>query len=171
MGLFGIYNSKKIYASVDRVQFTAEEFQRFALQITGPLNKVRQLSLTMVMAPNRELQQQIDGQQQALTGQLDETFANWDLTDVHNHEKDKPFSRSETVGKTTKGSRILPSPKYWTVIAKKHLSIPFKPKMINSIWSIDQVQAWQQAMIRQAGEVNQRSQPNVRPVRFGFRPW
>ncbi len=153
MGLFGIYNSKKIYASVNRVQFTASEFQRFALQVSGPLNKVRQLSLTMVMAPNRELQRRIDGQQQVLTRQLDETFGGWDLTDVHLDEKlafialrdsweDYKNIKDFTVAKVLDGYR---EEAFINAIQEENDQF----NQVN-----DQVQTWQQAMIRQANKVN-----------------
>ena len=154
MGLFGIYNSKRIYASVDRVQLTAEEFQRFALLITGTLNKVRQLSLTMVMAPNRELQQQIDQQQQALVKRLDETFSNWDLSNAHINEQ-QAFSSLRDTWEDYK------QVKDFTVA--KALDGYREEAFINAIQAEDdqfklvndQVQAWQQAMIKQAGDVNQ----------------
>ena len=152
MGLFGIYNSKKIYGSVNRVQGTAAEFQRFSLEITGPLNELRQLSLTMVMAPNRELQQQIDRRQRDLTDQLDTTFARWvsiaegnnddafiDLRDSWDHYKS---IKDVTVAKALDGYR--------------------EEAFINAIQAEDeqfnlvnqQVQSWQRAIKQQADRVN-----------------
>ena len=63
VGIFGIVSNKKIYNSVDRVRLTAEQFQRGALTLTDPLNELRQKTLTMVMAPNRELQESFNEEQ------------------------------------------------------------------------------------------------------------
>lgn len=154
MGLFGIFNSKQIYGSVDRVQFTAKEFQRFALEINGPLNELRQLTLTMVMAPNQELQAKLDREQRTLTHQLDATFQGWDLTKVSQPEvqafvelragwEDYKQIKDFTVDKVRNGYR---EEAFINAIEAEDKQF----KLVN-----DQVQSWQQAVIKQSEEVNQ----------------
>ncbi len=82
VGIFGILSNKRIYDSVDRVRLTAEQFRRGALKITEPLNDLRQVTLTMVMAPTDELQDLLNEEQQELTAQLDKSFDEWDLNAI-----------------------------------------------------------------------------------------
>ncbi|NNE00313.1 MAG: PAS domain S-box protein [Pirellulaceae bacterium] len=88
VGLFGIQSNNKIFESVGKVSETADQFQRGAQRITDPLTKLRQLTLTMVMAPNIELQKDISVQQRMVTAELDETFESWDLADSSPAERD-----------------------------------------------------------------------------------
>jgi PAS domain S-box-containing protein len=152
VGIFGIVSNKRIYDSVDKVSVTAEQFRRGALEITDPLNELRQLTLKMVMAPNRELQIQVNDEQKKVTGNLDQTFDYWDLSTSSVAEK-AAFERLQaswedyrslkdiTVEKVTGGYR--------------------EEAFINSIQSENdqfqvvnaQVQAWQQTMIDNAADV------------------
>ncbi len=77
IGIYGISNTSSTFTWVEKVYSTAEDFRNGALEITNPLNELRQLSLSIVMAPNPKLQKQLDGEQQEKTRQLDHTFAAW----------------------------------------------------------------------------------------------
>ena len=88
VGIFGIVSNKRIHNSVDRVRLSAEQFQKGALNITDPLSELRQLTQTMVMAPNLELQEQLNDEQRLLTDRLDQTFNQWDLAANSGREKE-----------------------------------------------------------------------------------
>ncbi len=77
MGIYGIWNAWSTFASVEQVHGTAVDFRESALQIGDPLNRLRQLSLTMVMAPSREMQEKLEREQSGLTLEIDATFENW----------------------------------------------------------------------------------------------
>lgn len=81
MGVFGIWNAKSTFEYVKQVHGTAVDFRQSALDLGNPLNQLRQLSLTMVMAPSRELQVQLEREQADLTRQIDATFATWQIAE------------------------------------------------------------------------------------------
>lgn len=70
LGLYGIVNTRSTFAH-------AENSQRAMFEITRPLNELRQLSLLMVIAPDEQLQQKFDENQQRATKQLNETVQKW----------------------------------------------------------------------------------------------
>ncbi|TWU34287.1 methyl-accepting chemotaxis protein [Novipirellula artificiosorum] len=70
MGIYGMLITRSTFSD-------AENVQRATLDISGPFNQLRQLSLLMVIAPNEELQFDFDQQQQTVTAQLDETIDLW----------------------------------------------------------------------------------------------
>ncbi|WP_182865363.1 methyl-accepting chemotaxis protein [Stieleria mannarensis] len=154
VGIFGILTNKQIHGAVDRVRLTAEQFQTGALNITDPLSELRQLTLTMVMAPNRELQEQLNQEQRLLTEQLDQTFARWNLSTNSRREReafqnlragweDYRTLKDATVGKVMGGYR-----EEAFINAIRAESDQFQ--VVN-----DQVQQWQQAIIADADAVNQ----------------
>ncbi|MEO8494796.1 MAG: methyl-accepting chemotaxis protein, partial [Planctomycetota bacterium] len=77
MGIYGIWNAWSTFASVKQVHGTAVDFRESALNIGDPLNQLRQLSLTMVMAPTRDLQKKLEREQSALTLEIDTAFEHW----------------------------------------------------------------------------------------------
>lgn len=154
VGIFGIASNKKIYDSVDRVRLTAEQFQRGALGITDPLNELRQLTLTMVMAPNRELQEEVDSEQQLLTTELDQTFAQWEMSAVTSHERDAfeqlrlswldyRAIKDTTVAKVREGYR---EEAFINAIQAEDRQF----QLVN-----DRVEGWQTAILDDVAEVNQ----------------
>jgi PAS domain S-box-containing protein len=153
VGIFGIFSNNKIYNSVDRVRLTAEQFQRGALTLTDPLNELRQKTLTMVMAPNREMQETFHEEQEALTRQLDETFANWDLSEVSSREKEA-FERLRASWNNYRDIK--------DVTVSKVLGGYREEAFINAIQSgnqqfqivNEQVRDWQNAIKQDADEAN-----------------
>ncbi|MCH5374659.1 MAG: response regulator, partial [Planctomycetes bacterium] len=79
LGLYGISNTASTFGRVDQVYSTAEDFRSSSQQITNPLSELRQLSLSIVMAPNPKLRDELDEKQQALTRKLDRTIDDWDV--------------------------------------------------------------------------------------------
>ncbi|QDV40997.1 Frizzy aggregation protein FrzCD [Stieleria neptunia] len=154
VGIFGIVSNKRIHDSVDRVRLTAEQFQKGALNITDPLSELRQLTLTMVMAPNLELQEQLNNEQRLLTNRLDQTFKQWDLAANSRREKeafqnlrasweDYREIKDFTVDKVMGGYR---EEAFINAIRAENDQF----QLVN-----DQVKGWQQAIIADAEAVNQ----------------
>jgi PAS domain S-box-containing protein len=81
MGSYGIWNAWTTFESVKQVHGTAVDFRQSALSIGDPLNQLRQLSLTMVMVPSRELQVKLEREQADLTQKIDATLASWKLVE------------------------------------------------------------------------------------------
>ncbi|PQO25652.1 hypothetical protein C5Y96_22795 [Blastopirellula marina] len=79
LGIYGISNSASTFTWVDQVYQTAEDFRDSSRNIAVPLNELRQMSLSIVMAPNPTLQEDLDIRQEKLTGQIDEAFAHWKI--------------------------------------------------------------------------------------------
>jgi signal transduction histidine kinase/DNA-binding response OmpR family regulator len=79
MGVYGVSNTSSTFTWVRDVYRTAEDFQDGSRKITSPLNELRQLSLSIVLAPNAKLQEEFNKKQAALTAQLDETLSAWDV--------------------------------------------------------------------------------------------
>jgi signal transduction histidine kinase/DNA-binding response OmpR family regulator len=77
MGIYGVFNTSKTFTWVNDVYTTAEDVRRGSQTITNPLNELRQLSLSIVMAPNPKLQEELKQQQQTLTAKLDQTLKQW----------------------------------------------------------------------------------------------
>ncbi|WP_372894793.1 methyl-accepting chemotaxis protein [Stieleria sp.] len=154
VGIFGIVSNKRIHDSVDRVRLSAEQFQKGALNITDPLSELRQLTLTMVMAPNLELQEQLNDEQRLLTNRLDQTFNQWDLAANSRREKeafqnlrasweDYREIKDFTVDKVMGGYR---EEAFINAIRAENEQF----QVVN-----DHVQGWQQAIIADAEAVNQ----------------
>lgn len=80
MGVYGILTARTTFHSVNEVRDTALKLRRGAVEIAEPLNELRQLSLTLVMAPDNELQLTLNQQQQAKTKQIDLAFENWNTS-------------------------------------------------------------------------------------------
>ena len=154
VGIFGIVSNKRIHNSVDRVRLSAEQFQKGALNITDPLSELRQLTLTMVMAPNLELQEQLNDEQRLLTDRLDQTFNQWDLAANSGREKeafqnlrasweDYREIKNFTVDKVMGGYR---EEAFINAIRAENDQF----QLVN-----DLVKGWQQAIIADAEAVNQ----------------
>ncbi len=79
MGVYGVSNTSSTFTRVQDVYRTAEDFRDSSQKITVPLNDLRQLSLSIVMAPNAKLQGELDKTQGALTTQLDESLSSWQV--------------------------------------------------------------------------------------------
>ncbi len=79
MGIYGVYNTSKTFMWVNDVYTTAEDVRRGSQTITNPLNELRQLSLSIVMAPNPKLQEELKQQQEKLTATLDGTLKQWEV--------------------------------------------------------------------------------------------
>lgn len=90
MGSYGIWSAASTFDSVKHVHQTAVDFRQIALDIGDPLNQLRQLSLTMVMAPSRELQSKVEQEQSVLTREIDRTLASWQVTE--NDESSASFN-------------------------------------------------------------------------------
>lgn len=56
---------------------TAQDFQRSAREISDPLNQIRELALTIVLAPDRALREKLNADQEEKSRRLDETFSRW----------------------------------------------------------------------------------------------
>ncbi|MGB7343973.1 MAG: response regulator [Pirellulaceae bacterium] len=87
LGVYGISNSASTFNWVGQVHQTAEDFRISSQQVSVPLNQVRQLSLSIVMAPNPKLQEELSTLQHEQTEQLDETFADWQLENSDPRER------------------------------------------------------------------------------------
>jgi len=79
LGIYGISNTKSTFRWVENVFDTAEDFRLGSQKITTPLNELRQLSLSIVLAPNPKLQEKLNQQQQALTEKLDNDLKSWKI--------------------------------------------------------------------------------------------
>lgn len=77
LGIYGIFNTTTTSKRVQDVYETAEEVRRASQTIGAPLGELRQLSLSIVLAPNPKLQEELARRQQALTEELDGNLANW----------------------------------------------------------------------------------------------
>ncbi len=77
MGIYGITNINSTFKRVASVYETAKEFRVSAQEISTPLNELRQLTLSVVLAPNPKLQQELVERQRALTKLLDENLESW----------------------------------------------------------------------------------------------
>ena len=77
MGIYGITNINSTFKRVESVYETAKEFRVSAQEISTPLNELRQLTLSVVLAPNPKLQQEFVERQRALTKLLDQNLMNW----------------------------------------------------------------------------------------------
>ncbi len=81
LGLYGISNTSSTFGWVNQVYKTAEDFRAGSQEITNPLNELRQLSLTIVMAPNPAIRDTLIERQEKLTQQIDQTLRQWDVPD------------------------------------------------------------------------------------------
>lgn len=77
LGIYSISNTRSTFTWVKNVYETAEDFRLGSQKITRPLGEVRQLSLSLVLAPNPRLQEELRQRQQALSDQLDESLKVW----------------------------------------------------------------------------------------------
>ena len=77
LGLYGIYNTWSTHTWVEKMHGTTTDFQRGALEITNPLNRLRQLSLSVVLAPDAKLRSSFLQEQEEITGRLDATLEQW----------------------------------------------------------------------------------------------
>ena len=79
LGVYGISSTRATFAWVGEVRETAEGLRTASEEITGPLNELRQLALSIVMAPNPKLQRRLHAEHQRLSGQLDRTIRGWSV--------------------------------------------------------------------------------------------
>ncbi len=79
MGIYGISNTNSTFNWVKNVYETAEDFRVGSQKITSPLNELRQLSLSIVLAPNPKLQQELAQRQQSLSEELDKNLKGWKI--------------------------------------------------------------------------------------------
>jgi signal transduction histidine kinase/DNA-binding response OmpR family regulator len=77
LGIYGISNASSTFDWVKNVYETAEDFRNSSRDVRIPLNELRQLSLSIVLAPNPELQKELAARQLALTEELDRNLKGW----------------------------------------------------------------------------------------------
>jgi TMAO reductase system sensor TorS len=77
LGVYSISNTKSAFEWIANVFETAEEFRVGSQDITDPLNKLRQLSLSIVLAPNPKMQSELALRQEKLTQKLDQQLKAW----------------------------------------------------------------------------------------------
>lgn len=94
LGLYGISNTASTFDWVNQVYKTAEDFRAGSQQITNPLNELRQLSLSIVMAPNPTFRDKLIERQETLTQQIDQTLREWNVPEDDPQEADA-FRRFE----------------------------------------------------------------------------
>lgn len=78
LGIYGISNTNSTFTWVENVYDTAEDFRLGSQEITSPLSELRQLSLSIVLAPNPGLQRELAEKQQIITEILDRNLKNWE---------------------------------------------------------------------------------------------
>ena len=103
LGIYGISNSASTFTWVRQVYQTAEDFRDSSRNIAVPLNELRQLSLSIVMAPNPTLQQDLDSRQQKLTDQIDDAFVRWRI-EPGNTEEAQAFAQ---LGRSWREYKVL----------------------------------------------------------------
>ncbi|MFN3150267.1 response regulator [Bremerella sp.] len=103
LGIYGISNSASTFTWVRQVYQTAEDFRDSSRNIAVPLNELRQLSLSIVMAPNPTLQQDLDSRQQKLTDQIDDAFVRWRI-EPGNVEEAQAFAQ---LGRSWREYKVL----------------------------------------------------------------
>jgi signal transduction histidine kinase/DNA-binding response OmpR family regulator/HPt (histidine-containing phosphotransfer) domain-containing protein len=86
LGIYSIVNTRLTDDWVNKVYETAEDFRRGSEEITTPLGEVRQLSLSLVLEPNKELRKALEIRQMELTAKLDETLRDWPVGSGDNAE-------------------------------------------------------------------------------------
>ena len=77
LGIYSIFNTRSTFTWVKKVYETAEEVRRGSQDISTPLDGVRQLSLSIVLAPNPTLREKLVEQQKELTSALDKSLKDW----------------------------------------------------------------------------------------------
>ncbi|MCM2374417.1 methyl-accepting chemotaxis protein [Aporhodopirellula aestuarii] len=82
MGIFGVSTTRDTFESVREVRQTAVEFRKSTLEITEPLNQLRQLSLKMVMSPDQRMRIELNDLQQQKTREIDGVLASWDTANA-----------------------------------------------------------------------------------------
>ncbi len=87
LGIYGISNTNSTFRWVENVFDTAEDFRLGSQKITSPLSELRQLSLSIVLAPTPKLQEKLAQRQQALTEKLDDDLKGWNIEAQRVEEK------------------------------------------------------------------------------------
>ena len=116
MGLYGIANTRSTFDWVRQVNGTAQDFQRSAKEISDPLHRIRELTLTMVLAPDRALREKLNAAQEEESRRLDETLARWPVEQMDAGERaafeklrtawvDYKKLKDYTIDRTLKGFR------------------------------------------------------------------
>ena len=116
MGLYGIANTRSTFDWVRQVNGTAQDFQRSAKEISDPLHRVRELTLTMVLAPDHALREKLNAAQEEESHRLDETLARWPVEQMDAGERaafeklrtawvDYKKLKDYTIDRTLKGFR------------------------------------------------------------------
>ena len=71
MGLYGIANTRSIFGWVREVNLTAQDFQRSAKELSDPLHRVRELTLSIVLAPDRAFLEKLNTAREKESGGRD----------------------------------------------------------------------------------------------------
>ena len=87
LGLYGIHNARSTFRWVSEVNTTALNFQRSAREISDPLHRVRELVLSIVMAPDRALREKLNSAQEEKSRQLDAAFQAWPIDRMGDPER------------------------------------------------------------------------------------
>ena len=87
LGVYGISNTASTFTWVGDVYATAVDFRDSRQELAYPLNQLRQLSLSIVMAPDRALREKLNGRQQKLSEEIDQAFVEWSQNKVDTEEQ------------------------------------------------------------------------------------
>ena len=82
LGTYGIANLRSTFAD-------AENVQRASIEISLPLDQLRQSVLLMVIAPSDELQKELDNEQAALTATVEKAIRRWNAVEKNVSEKER----------------------------------------------------------------------------------
>jgi methyl-accepting chemotaxis protein len=77
VGVYGLENLQIAFTWVGDLYQTAQNFEKVDNEIGQPLNRLRQLSLMIVVAPDAKMRTDINQQQQELGTQLEKNMSRW----------------------------------------------------------------------------------------------
>ncbi|MDM8558360.1 response regulator [Candidatus Parabeggiatoa sp. HSG14] len=86
IGLYGIYNTKSTFDWVGEVYENAGTIDRLEQEIVRPIAQLRQLSLSIVMAPDKKLQKTFNRERKALIKNVDKMLQKWERYIKHDVE-------------------------------------------------------------------------------------
>lgn len=89
IGIYGLINSNSSFDWVAEVYETASIIEKVNREIERPIHELRQISLSMVMAPNQELRRQLHQEALTLMAELDQTLKRWQTDHVEDHPHEK----------------------------------------------------------------------------------
>ncbi len=78
LGMYGLYNTHSTFSWVGEVYEDTQNIEEITRQIGIPLSELRQLSLSLVLAPSREQQQKLRAEANQHMAALDKKFAHWE---------------------------------------------------------------------------------------------